>query len=184
MNRSARPRAPSLFEIFFGPFSNWIRRRSQARRTARSRSGGQTVRRFAARFEPLEPRILLSADLSYTAGAGVLDATLRIVDDGGPTLQLVDTVTETELARTVLSGKSSYEASIAGGAGDDALRIDFSLAGTFADLFKPSDLRITFDGGSGSDTLISDAEHADWRISGTDSGSIPAGSITTLFKGR
>ncbi|MEX0958007.1 MAG: LEPR-XLL domain-containing protein [Burkholderiales bacterium] len=171
-SQRAAARMPSLFEIFFGPLANWIRRRSQSRKTSRSRQWAPAARRTAARFEALEPRILLSADLSYMAGAGVLDATLRIVDDGGPTLQLVDTLTDAELARATLSGKSGFEASITGGAGDDTLQIDFGLAESFADLFDTSDLRLSFDGGGGNDTLISDTEHGAWRIDGADAGSL------------
>src|SRR5262245_31511677 len=64
-----------------------IRQLVQLRKRRPRRNGGGNK----LRFEVLEPRVLLSADLSYAAtGSG--DLTLRVVDAGGEnTLQLVDT---------------------------------------------------------------------------------------------
>ena len=162
-------RAPSLFEIFFGPFANWIRRRSQSRRTARARNVAHANRPRAARFESLEPRLLLSADLSYSAGAGVLDATLRFVDDEGPQLQLIDRETFAELASTSLSGGDPVSVSITGGTGEDRLFIDFSGF----DGVAPVSISLAFDDGMDS-LFITGGEFAavTYRAFASDAGRI------------
>src|SRR5678815_1418205 len=88
MSRSHRPRGsesrfptPSLYDLF---------RNSLARKLRRMAMWSRAGRRRLLQFEPLEPRLLLSADLSYTA-TGNGDLTLRVADVGGvSTLQLVD----------------------------------------------------------------------------------------------
>ena len=168
-------RTPTLFDLFFGNLAAWVRKRAVLRKQPR-------LRLRAVRFESLEPRLLLSADLSYSAGVGAMDATLRIIDDAGPVLQLVDNVTLSELARTTLSVGGPVDVAINGGASDDILTIDLGLATSFAELFNPSDLSIVFDGNAGIDTLIADAAHNQWQITGSDAGSV-SGLGTINFSG-
>ena len=168
-------RTPTLFDLFFGNLAAWVRKRALLRKQPKPRSR-------ALRFESLEPRLLLSADLSYSAGAGALDATLRIIDDAGPVLQLVDNATHSELARTTLSVGGPIDVAVNGGTSDDVLTIDLGLANTFADLFNPSDLSIVFDGGAGIDALIADAAHNQWQITGIDAGNV-SGLLTIDFSG-
>ena len=73
----------TLRQIFWSPLADGMRR------LARWRKRGLLTKRFAGyrnsiRFEPLEPRLLLSADLMHTAATGVaLEATLKLADVGG-----------------------------------------------------------------------------------------------------
>ena len=58
-------------------------------------------------------------------GAGALDATLRIIDDAGPVLQLLDNATDTELARATLSSGGPFDVDIQGGALEES-NVDLS----------------------------------------------------------
>ena len=60
-----RVRIPSLFEIFYGKLANWFRRLAQWRKQGLLKRAMQERRRRAMRIETLEPRLLLSADVSY-----------------------------------------------------------------------------------------------------------------------
>jgi len=91
--RSSRFSVPTLAEIFWGPLANGFRKMAEWRKRGVLGEALQAHRRWAAmRFETLEPRILLSADLTHAASEGVaIDATLRVDDVGGaPILRLVD----------------------------------------------------------------------------------------------
>jgi len=142
--------------------------RVRARMKARARHG----QGFG--LEVVEPRLLLSADLSYTAvGAG--DVTLRLDDvDGVETVRLVDTADDSivyaSVARAGIDGTSGYGARIDADGFDLTLRIDASveqasLAGG-----------ILFVGGSGQDTLVGPSLDSVWTISGEGSGQV--GSVT------
>ena len=83
-------------------------------------------------FEPLEPRILLSADLSFAAASGqALDLTLRLQDDAvnPPQLQLVDIKDSNPDTQVVASQALSDTTGVVvtGGDLDDTLIIDFSV---------------------------------------------------------
>ena len=67
-----RVRIPSLFEIFFGKLANWFRRLAQWRKQGLLKKAQQERRRRAMRVETLEPRLLLSADVTYGYTAGDL----------------------------------------------------------------------------------------------------------------
>src|SRR5215510_1865217 len=112
------------------------------------RSGGANK----LRFEALEPRVLLSADLSYTA-TDTSDLTLRVVDaGGGNTLQLVDTQDPTIILATEsvsnIDGSSGYGARVDSGGFDVTLRIDDSV-----DVGEVMG-GITFVGGDGVSSLV------------------------------
>ena len=55
---------PSLRDIFRGRFADGFRRRAQLRKAGRLGLGPNEQRRTTMRFEPLEQRLLLSADLN------------------------------------------------------------------------------------------------------------------------
>ena len=78
-------------------------------------------------LEPLEPRILLSADLSYTAAAGAaMDITLRLQEvEGSGTLQLIDNNNnQSVLQSQALADTSGVE--ITGADQNDKFTVDFS----------------------------------------------------------
>ena len=77
------------------------------------------------RFEPIEPRILLSSDLTY-AGSTAFDLTLKLRDDGTTpaTLQLIDNSTDTAVIEQALADMSGV--TIYGSSESDHLTIDFS----------------------------------------------------------
>ncbi|MCG6954071.1 MAG: LEPR-XLL domain-containing protein, partial [Betaproteobacteria bacterium] len=148
-NFSDRSRAlPTLAEIFWGPFARTVRRLARWRKRG-LRAGDIAARRKTMRFEPLEPRVLLSADLMHSAADGVaLDATLQVVDAGGvQEVQLVDNGSGSILGSTALD-HDGLTVEIVGADQGDLLTIDFGaspLAHT---------LSVQFDGGTGDDTLL------------------------------
>src|SRR5215204_2648461 len=74
---------PSLYDLFCNSLARKMRRMAQWSSSAR--------RRRMLKFEALEPRVLLSADLSFAATAAA-DLTLRVSNIGGAeTLQLIET---------------------------------------------------------------------------------------------
>ena len=120
-------------------------------------------------FEPLEPRLLLSADpLTYVAQSdSAMDLTLRLMDDAGtPLLQLLDNAAldEAVLASRALADTS--EIIVIGSDLDDSLTIDFGFD------FGFDSLLVTFDGGTGADTLTGDEFLNSWNVSGIDSGTL------------
>jgi len=156
----------TLFDLFWGSLARRVRQYAQWRKQGLlSKRAG--LRRWM-RVETIEPRLLLSADLAYPAGAGVLDATLRLSDDGS-TLQLIDRATLAELANASLAGPDPVEVSITGGAGDDTLFIDFSsLEGGPA-------VSIDVDFGGGSDVLTlwgGDFSAVSHSVLGSNGGSV------------
>ncbi len=95
--------------------------------------------------EPLEPRVLLAADLSYAAGPDqALDLTLRLGDDasGQPVVEIVDNASLTICAEQPLAEMSAVN--IVGSDLDDRLRVDLSL---------PIGVPISFAGGTGTDSV-------------------------------
>jgi hypothetical protein len=89
-------------------------------------------------LEPLEPRVLLSADMQFAMTGDADDVTLRMLDVGGAdTLQIVDS-TDHVLDTYALTDIDSLE--ILGTAGDDSFRLDLD----FSAISKP--IPITFRG--------------------------------------
>ena len=65
---------------------------------------GKKSRNNRACLEPLEPRILLSADLSYATSAGAHDLTLKMADiQGVETLQLINNADPNQATAVVAS---------------------------------------------------------------------------------
>ena len=156
----------TLRQIFWSPLANGMRR------LARWRKRGKLAKRFAGhrdsiRFEPLEPRLLLSADLMHTAAAGVaLDATLKLADVGGAQeVQLVDNGSGSILGQAALD-HDNFTVDVQGADQNDALTIDFG------DTPLAYTVNVQFDGGAGSNTLAGPGQNAVWNITGTNSGTL------------
>jgi Ca2+-binding RTX toxin-like protein len=165
-SRPSGARIPSLFEIFWSKLANGSRRIAQWRRQGHLKKTDHVQRRRVARLESLEPRLLLSADLIHTAGAGVaLDATLRVMDeDGSSMLQLLDNGSGAILAAQALDQDINF--TIRGSELNDSLRIDFNPA-AFA-----QQINVRFEGGDGDDKLVGPAPNSTWIIDGENSGSV------------
>ena len=121
----------------------------------------QTRRPRRAIIEPMEPRILLSADLSFAMGEGANDLTLLIdqVDDGSG--NLVDTIqlmnNESSLLEKSQALSETSGVTITGTDSDDRLSIGFSFQG-MADAFP-----ILF-----SDNSTIDSDTLDFSLSEDD----------------
>jgi hypothetical protein len=163
---------PNLVDIFWGPLANGCRRLAQWRRQGKLGESLQEYRRRSIRFETLEPRLLLSADINYVAASGAaLDAALRIADvDGAQVLQLVDNATSAVLGEGALD--ADINVTVGGSDLNDSLVIDFSSAAT------PHRVNVTFDGGAGEDTLRGPAENTVWTLTGENAGSAGAVSFS------
>ena len=98
-------------------------------------------------LEPLEPRLLLSADLSYTMTGTSEDLTIKY-DSALDQLQLLDDLS-TPLVSASLAGETSASVSVTGTGGDDTLSFDF----VGMDSLTLDSLDISFDGEEGADTL-------------------------------
>jgi len=115
-------------------------------------------------FEPLEPRILLSSDLTYAAAAGTaVDLTLRL-NDATQELQLIDNANQSTLKSQALTDTSAVE--ITGSDLDDKFKIELDF-----DAFGDSFL-LNFDGGSGNDKLTGPDSDNTWEITGSDAGTL------------
>lgn len=124
-------------------------------------------------FEPLEPRLLLSADplLAYTA-PDEADLLLRVDQDSDtPTLQLLEqsAASPTVVAQLLLSQSATGQIVITGSSLNDALEIDESV-------FELDSLVVLFDGREGSDTLAGPHADAPWAITLAGTGSL--GNLT------
>jgi len=118
----------------------------QIRRLRKAKEVPAARKRRKAVIEPLEPRLLLDADLSFTMTGGPNDLTLKLGQDGDEdTLQIITTGTTDILSSRALADTSSVE--IIGSDQDDVLRLDLDF-----DALLES-LSIVFQGGTGMDTL-------------------------------
>src|SRR6266508_1283597 len=118
-------------------------------------------------FEALEPRLLFSADLAYTAAIGAaIDAKLTVDDiDGAAILRLIDNQSSAVLGEQLVD--QDIEVNVFGGDTSDRLAIAFDGAA----LAHP--IHVNFDGGGGSDTLVvADGSANTWIISGRDAGTV------------
>jgi len=137
----------------------------QIRRFRKRKEAAAAKKRRKAVLEPLEPRILLSADLSYTMDSPVRDLTLAVNEvDGVDMVQLInneDPESDTQVvASRALSDTNTVE--VIGSDLDDALKLELDL----------DPLLITFHGGSGGDTLFGPPGDSTWNIAGDDSGTV------------
>jgi len=116
-------------------------------------------------FESLEPRLLLSSDLTYTAAAGgAVDLTLRMqkVDDVD-TLQLLNNADQSILQSQSLADTNAVV--ITGADQNDKFTIDFS---------NPFSIPISFSDPSSTDSDVLEVIGRDntWNIGGSDSGNV------------
>ncbi|MEO8630457.1 MAG: LEPR-XLL domain-containing protein, partial [Betaproteobacteria bacterium] len=125
--------------------AQWRKRTERASRRESSMPPRQRLQ-----FEAVEPRVLLSADVSYVA-TGAADLSLKIVaapgGPGAPTLELIDNVTHSVLGSTLLN--AAREIDIAGSNAADKLAIDLSYAGSFS----PVPITVKFTGNDGQDAV-------------------------------
>src|SRR5688572_15937605 len=165
---------PSLFDIFWGKLANGRRCLAEWRKQGflNKDKFGQTRRR-AMRLETLEPRVLLSADLSHSAGIGAsLDATLKVEDlAGAPILRLIDNPSSTILGELFLD--QDIDVNIHGNDQSDRLKIGFDRA-AFA-----HKIRFNFDGGAGGVDELSGADAASsWQLGADGAGGNDDGTFT------
>ncbi len=116
-------------------------------------------------LEPLEPRYLLSADLTPfivdMVGPDGDDYTLRY-DQASDNIQIIDDATGEIVDQKLLQETS--EVRIVGTDQDDQLTVDL------ANFVLPVD--ISFDGGLGDDTLVAADTSNAWTIDGSDTGDV------------
>jgi hypothetical protein len=174
------PPSPTLRQIFWSAFANGMRRVAQWRREGMLGKRNLERRRRSLRFEALEPRLLLSADLTYNAVASG-DLTLRASDlDGIGTLELVVTdepgVVLASQAIASIDGSSGYGARIDAAGHDITLRIDASaeLAGIAGG--------IVFVGGDGTSALAGADLENTWLLAGEGSGGVGSVSFSGVEK--
>ena len=124
----ARVRIPSLFEIFFGKFANWFRQLRDWRKKGMIKRALQ-ARRRSTRLETLEPRLLLSTDITYGAAAlDALNVTVKFTEHGGTDyIQLYDNDTSSVIDEQAIDGAITLN--ITGGQLQDTLIIDFGFDG-------------------------------------------------------
>ncbi|PYR22394.1 MAG: hypothetical protein DMF94_04905 [Acidobacteria bacterium] len=145
-------RIPSLFEIFWGKLANWFRLLAKWRKQGLLKKALEAARRRRAmRLETLEPRVLLSADISYASSA--LD--LATVDVG-------HSIDHTDFLDTVVPADAvdvDNAVPVDAGVPGDALKIDLGGASDPAADHHP-DLPTTGDvKAAGGITLTVDTSH-------------------------
>ena len=115
-------------------------------------------------LEPLEPRILLSADLAYSTAGSAHDLTLRMSDvQGVETLQLVNNANNSVVASQAAADTSQVV--ITGSGPQDSLNVDFT---------NPFNTPVVFSGSSPSDNDALTVMGGDntWNITGHDTGTV------------
>jgi len=128
-------------------------------------------------LEPLEPRILLSADLSYTAAAGAaMDITLRLQEvEGLGTLQLIDNNNN----QLVLQSRAFVDTSgveITGADQDDKFTVDFSTP-----FSVPNGILFSDDFSGDNDTLKITGKSNVWNITGENRGNVDSAGIVDFL---
>src|SRR5882672_3108734 len=149
-SREYNVRIPSLFEIFWGRLANWFRLLAKWRKQGLLKKALEAARRRRAmRLEALEPRVLLSADITYGTGISdlALDLTLRFAENGSSddVVQLINNDDGSVISEQVMPGDHVIKVNLTGGQLQDKLLIDFGFTGTQDGGTKPT-LNVTFDG--------------------------------------
>jgi len=142
-------------------------------------------------FDPLEPRLLLSADvlainLAHDAGPQAADHSIIVemvqetqqVNAQTVSVQRVQVVDQSNNAVLAFGDISEISAiSIVGGAGNDNLTIDTQ---SFAGHTAPT---ISFDGGAGQNNVIFDNTGATtWSLTGQDAGKVSGNGVNASFQ--
>ncbi|PLX89360.1 MAG: hypothetical protein C0619_11445, partial [Desulfuromonas sp.] len=115
-------------------------------------------------FEPLEPRLLLSADLFF-AGAAALDLTLQLDDADSSVLQLIDNTDSSVLIEQALSETSGV--TIMGSADPDRLVVDLD-----APLLLENGINFIDTTSGDGDTLVGPNFDSTWNVDGQDTGDV------------
>ena len=143
-------------------------------------------------FDPLEPRLLLNADvltvsLAQQAAAQPVDHSVIVqmvqqteqVNNQAVSVQRVQVVDQTNNNAVLAFGDINEISaiSIAGGSGNNTITID---AASFGGQKAPT---IDIDGGSGQDTVVFDNTTAtNWTLTGQNSGTVSGGGVTATFQ--
>ena len=136
-------------------FRRQFARRRQA--AAERRKPAPTPRPRRVLMEPMEPRILLSADLAFSLGGGTQDLTLLYDgtdsdSSGGVDIQLWDG--GSKLTQADLDGSGEINLSLTGNPGDDLVNLDFSgLENIATDGFAFDTLNLELGGGNGDNSI-------------------------------
>ena len=144
-----------------------MRRIMRLRKRRENSAGKKRIRKVF--LEPLEPRLLLSADLKFAMGGAADDLTLRLDnDDGAETLKLINNDDLSILASQALDETSSVEIS---GSGDaDTLTIDFDFG--LGNLLETIPISFIDSSVGDSDTLEILGPDVTWNITGADIGTV------------
>ncbi|MDR3372280.1 MAG: LEPR-XLL domain-containing protein, partial [Ancalomicrobiaceae bacterium] len=143
-------------------------------------------------FDPLEPRLLLNADvlslnLAHDLGAPPADHSLlvqlvqvnELVNHQSVSVQRIQIVDQNNGGAVLTFGDLGEisSVSIVGGSGHDSLTVD---AKSFAGTKAPT---ISFSGGNQQDTVIFDTSApTQWTLTGADSGAVSGGGVTVSFQ--
>ena len=167
------------------------------------RPGARAARPNAGRarlaFEPLEPRLLLNADvlavnLTQAIGAPPIDHSLIVqlvhqteqVKQQAVTVQVVQVVDQSSGNAVLAFGRLQEISaiSIVGGAGNNTLTIDAaSFAGHDRDHDRDQAPTISFDGGTGHNNIIFDnTRNTNWTLTGANQGTVRGGGVNLSFQ--
>jgi len=183
----------------FGPPAKSTPRRPRRLRTPLHwfwRNSARAARANASRsrlaFEPLEPRLLLNADvlavnLTQDFGAQPLDHSLIVqlvqateqVNAQTVSVQRVQIVDQSNGDAVLAFGDLNEISaiSIAGGAGNNTLTVD---ASSFAGYAAP---KISFDGGSGQNNIVFDnTTNTNWTLTGANAGAVSGDGVNLSFE--
>ena len=164
---------PSLLDIFWGKLATSRRRIAEWRRQGfLNKEKFSQTRHRAMRFEALEPRLLLSADLTHSAAAGeALDATLKVEEfEGAAILRLVDNLSSNILSELLID--RDIEVDVRGHDLHDKLKIGFDRA------LLAHKIRFSFHGEGGFDELSGADLGNTWLIDALGAGSTEDGAFT------
>ena len=143
-------------------------------------------------FDPLEPRLLLNADvlslnLAHDLGAPPADHSLLVqlvnateqINNQTVSVQRIQILDQSNGGAVLAFGDIGEisAVSIIGGAGHDKLTVD---ANSFAGAKTPS---LAFVGGNAQDNIVFDHSGAtSWKLTGADSGTVTGGGVTLSFQ--
>ncbi|HVB17763.1 MAG TPA: LEPR-XLL domain-containing protein, partial [Stellaceae bacterium] len=155
----------------------------------RGRTAPADIGRRRLALDPLEPRLLLNADvvainLAHDLGAPPIDHSLLVqlaqqteeINHQAVTLQRVQVVDKNDGAVLAFGDLGEISAISIAGAGNTTLTVD---AASFAGHSAP---KISFDGGTGHNTVIFDnTAHTNWTLTGADQGTAEGGGVALSF---
>ena len=133
---------------------------------------GRNRERFF-RSEPLEPRILLAANLDFLASASTPQQLTLLADS--TRVQIVASNDPSQVLASELLANITGGVRVAGNGFDLQLTIDASLPAIAGG--------VAFDGGTGVNTLIGPAANATWTVPGTNTGTLAYENAAVQFTG-